>query len=522
MSLRVLIAAGAIAVLAASCGQSGGGGQAGSGGTAGVTGSGAAGTGGTGGGSGATGSAGSGGGNSGAAGSGGSQGTGAAATGGAGTGGSGTGGASAGGNSGGGGASSAGTGGASARGGAGGSGTGGTSGRGGAGGTGGTGGSGGSGGSNAGGTGGTSARGGAGGTGGGAGYPMGGATPGLATKYADYFPIGAAINSTTMTSHAPLIKAHFNSMTTENEMKWDALEPTENSFSYGTADTLVNFAMTNKMKIRGHTLVWFSQNPSWVFSNGSGGMPTSDVLLARMKNHITKVMQHFAGKVYAWDVVNEAIMEDGSYRDGTLSSDKASLWYQIIGPTYIAEAFKAAHAADPNAKLFYNDYYDYIPAKQQGIYNMVKGLLDQGIQVDGIGMQCHINIAPSTDPTNQGYYQDVGHLEDAIKLYSSLGVAVQVTELDMSLYVPGVTYTSSQYYTTATFTDALKMQQADRYFQFFQLFRNYKNVITGVTFWGIADDATWLSMFSSGRKDFPLLFDVNHNPKPAFWAVVDF
>jgi endo-1,4-beta-xylanase len=373
------------------------------------------------------------------------------------------------------------------------------------------------------------ATGGAGGTSGGAGrggtggtYPTSNPIPGLATKYSAYFPIGTAVNSTTYTTHAPLIKAHFNSMTTENEMKWDALEPTENNFTYSGADTLVNFAMQNGMKIRGHTLVWHSQNPSWVFSNGSGGMPTADVLLARMRNHITKVMQHFAGKVYAWDVVNEAIMEDGSYRDGTLSSDKASLWYEIIGPTYIAEAFKAAHAADPKAKLFYNDYYDYIPTKQQAIHDMIQGLLAQGIQVDGIGMQCHINIAPSTDPTNQGYYQDVGHLEDAIKLYSSLGVAVQVTELDMSLYIPGVTYTSSTYYTTATFTDALKNQQADRYAQFFQLFRNYRNVITGVTFWGIADDATWLSMFSSGRQDFPLLFDINHNPKPAFWGVVDF
>jgi endo-1,4-beta-xylanase len=251
-------------------------------------------------------------------------------------------------------------------------------------------------------------------------------------------------------------------------------------------------------------------------------MPTADVLLARMRNHITNVMQHFKGKVYAWDVVNEAIMPDGSYRDGTLPSGQNSLWYQIIGPTYIAEAFKAAHAADPTAKLFYNDFYDYLPAKQQAIHDMIKGLLDQGIQVDGIGMQCHLNIAPSTDPSNQAYYQDVGHLEDAIKLYSSLGVAVQVTELDMSLYIPGMTYTSDMFYTAATFTDALKNQQADRYFQFLQLFRTYRSVITGVTFWGIADDATWLSMFSSGRKDFPLLFDTSHNPKPAFWAVVDF
>lgn len=360
------------------------------------------------------------------------------------------------------------------------------------------------------------------GTTGGGGHPMGGVTPGLAMKFADYFPIGAAVDSQSYTTHASVLKAHFNSVTAENEMKWVSLEATEGSFSYGSADAIVNFATSNKMKVRGHTFVWHTQNPSWLFTNSSGGMATKEVLLARMKKHITNVAQHFKGKIYAWDVVNEAIMEDGSYRNGTLADDKKSLWYQIMGESYIAEAFKAAHAADPDAKLFYNDFYDYIPAKQQAIYNMLKELLAQGVPIHGVGMQCHLNIQPSTNPSNQGYYQDVGHLEDAIKLYSSLGLEVQVTELDLSLYVPGVTYTSDMFYTSSTFTTALKNQQADRYAAFFALFRAYRSVITGVTFWGIADDNTWLSEFSSGRKDFPLLFDNSHNPKPSFWAVVDF
>jgi endo-1,4-beta-xylanase len=251
-------------------------------------------------------------------------------------------------------------------------------------------------------------------------------------------------------------------------------------------------------------------------------MATKDVLLARMKNHITKVMQHFQGKVYAWDVVNEAINNDGTYRDGTLADDKKSLWYQIIGQSYIAEAFKAAHAADPNAKLFYNDYYDYIPAKRDGIYNMLKGLLDSGVTVHGVGLQTHLNIQPSTDMTNQAYYQNVADLEAAIVKYASLGLEVQITEMDVSLYIPGITYTSDMFYTAATFTDALQTQQAERYRAFFNLFRAHKDVITGVTLWGIADDNTWLSEFSSGRKDFPLLFDTNHQPKKAFFAVVDF
>jgi endo-1,4-beta-xylanase len=344
----------------------------------------------------------------------------------------------------------------------------------------------------------------------------------LKDKYAGCFSIGAAVDGQSYMTHAPLLKAHFNSVTPENDMKFDALEPSENSFSYAAADKIVDFARSNSMKIRGHTLVWYSQNPAWVFSNGSGGTVSKDTLLARMKNHIKNVVQHYQGKLYAWDVVNEAIMEDGSYRDGTLADDKKSRWYEIIGPSYIAEAFRAAHDADPNAKLFYNDFYDYLPAKQQGIYDMLKGLLADGVPVHGVGMQCHLNIEPSTKMDNQGYYQSVENLEKAILLYSSLGLEVQVTEMDVSLYIPGVTYDQSTYYTAATFTDALQTEQANRYKAFFELFRRHRDVITGVTLWGIADDNTWLSEFSSGRKDFPLLFDTNHMPKKAFDTVMNF
>lgn len=339
----------------------------------------------------------------------------------------------------------------------------------------------------------------------------------LKDKYAGCFPIGAAVDSQSYMTHGPILKAHFNSVVAENDMKFNALEPNEGAFTYTNADKIVDFASSNAMKVRGHTLVWHSQNPSWLF-NGA----TKDTLLARMKNHIKNVVQHYKGKVYAWDVVNEAIMEDGSYRTGSGDEDKKSHWYEIIGPSYIAEAFRAAHDADPNAKLFYNDFYDYIPAKQQGIYTMLKGLLADGVPVHGVGMQCHLNIEPSTKTDNQGYYQSVENLEKAIVLYSSLGLEVQVTELDLSLYIPGVSYTQDTFYTAATFTEALQIKQASRYQAFFELFRRHRNVITGVTFWGIADDNTWLSEFSSGRKDFPLLFDTNHQPKKAFDAVMNF
>jgi endo-1,4-beta-xylanase len=301
-------------------------------------------------------------------------------------------------------------------------------------------------------------------------------------------------------------------------MKFDALQPTEGTFTYTTADRIVSFAQTNNMKVRGHALVWHRQTPAWVFANAS-----RDVLLARMRSHITAVMNHFKGKVYAWDVVNEAIMDDGRYRTGDeTADDQKSSWHKIIGDSYIAEAFKAARAADPNAKLFYNDYYDHIPAKRDAVYNMLKGLLDSGVVVHGVGIQTHINIEPSPVMTHQGYLQTVANLEAAIVKYASLGLEVQVTEMDVSLYIPGVTYMSSMFYTAATFTDALQTQQAERYRVFFDMFRAHKDVLTGVTLWGIADDNTWLSEFSSGRKDFPLLFDTNHQPKKAFWSVVDF
>jgi endo-1,4-beta-xylanase len=230
-------------------------------------------------------------------------------------------------------------------------------------------------------------------------------------------------------------------------------------------------------------------------------------------------MQHFQGKVYAWDVVNEAINNDGTYRDGTLADDKKSLWYQIIGESYIAEAFKAAYAADPNAKLFYNDYYDYLPAKQQGIYNMLKKLKDAGVPIHGVGMQCHLNIQPSTDPTNQAYYQDVTHLEDAIVKYASLGLEVQITEMDVSLYIPGDHVHERHVLHGGDVHRRAADQQAERYRAVLRPVPRAQGRHHGRHAWGIADDNTWLSEFSSGRKDFPLLFDVNHQPKKAFWAV---
>lgn len=343
----------------------------------------------------------------------------------------------------------------------------------------------------------------------------GGEEPSLHEYFADYFAMGAAID-TRYAEYTPILTKHFNSVTAEDQMKFDALQPTEGNFTYGTADQMVNFAIDNGMQVRGHALVWHRQTPSWVF-NG-----TRDQVLARMQNHIREVMQHFKDRVKVWDVVNEAIMDDGSYRTNDEVEDQRSGWYGALGESYIAEAFKAARAADPEAKLFYNDYYNYHPARREAIFNMLKDLLDAGVPVDGVGLQAHLNLRPGTDPTEQSYHQTVENMEIAIEMYASLGLDVQITEMDLSLYLRGVTYTRDTFYKPDTVTTEVLNEQAERYRQFFEMFRKHADVISSVTFWGIADDNTWLSEFTSGRQDFPLLFDSAREPKPAFWSIVDF
>ncbi|HEU5075067.1 MAG TPA: endo-1,4-beta-xylanase [Polyangiaceae bacterium] len=343
----------------------------------------------------------------------------------------------------------------------------------------------------------------------------GGEIPALKEYYADHFAMGAAID-TRYNDYMSLLTKHYNSVTAEDQMKFDALQPSEGTFSYGTADQMVDFALANGMQVRGHALVWHRQTPSWVFSGSSAQV------LERMRNHITNVMQHFQGKVKVWDVVNEAIMDDGTYRTNDEGENQSSGWYGALGESYIAEAFIAARAADPEAKLFYNDYYNYHPVRRQAIYEMLERLIAADVPIDGVGLQAHLNLAPGTDPEEQSYHQTVENMEQAIEMYASLGLDVQITEMDISLYLRGISYTEDQFYTPEKVTAEVLAEQAERYREFFDMFREHSDVISSVTTWGISDDNTWLSEFDSGRQDFPLLFDGDQQPKPAFWAVVDF
>jgi endo-1,4-beta-xylanase len=354
----------------------------------------------------------------------------------------------------------------------------------------------------------------------------------LHKKYKNFFPIGAAVDPNSYKdAHAALWKEHFNAAVCENEMKWAALQPSEGNFQFAQANAMVNAARGNGMLVRGHVLVWFDQTPDWVFQGPSGGQATKQVLLERIRTHVARVMKEFKGRVYAWDVVNEAVI---GYTGGgqDVGEDLASLarwgyrnskWYQIAGEDFIFEAFKAARAADPEAKLFYNDFWNYLDGKREFIISFVKKLKEQNL-IDGVGLQCHFNISPAQEKkTNQSVYQTVENVEKEIKEYAALGLDVHVTELDISIYTRD--YTSddqSKWYTGADLNEEYQNRLAARYKEFFDMFRRNADKIKNVTFWGIADDNTWLSEFPSKRPDHPLLFDRRLKPKKAFDAVMNF
>jgi endo-1,4-beta-xylanase len=328
------------------------------------------------------------------------------------------------------------------------------------------------------------------------------AQPTLKDKYKKYFPIGAAVSPRVLKSaDSTLIITHFNSLVCENQMKPALVQPTEGVFTFNDADFVVNFAQRHKMKLRGHTLLWHSQTPQWFFKEGDNPV-SKEVLKERLRKHIQTVVSRYKGKVYCWDVCNEVISDkDDEYLRST------SPWFKALGEEFLEVAFKAAREADPKALLFYNDYDSEKPVKRDKIVRLVKSLKDKGVPVDGIGMQGHWRIG---SPTKQ-------EIETAIDMFSALGVTVQLTELDVSVYE------SKEQKDPITMTPEMDQKLADYYKMCFEVFREKKKKISGITFWGVADNFTWLDNYPvRGRKDFPLLFDTKREPKKAFYEVVNF
>src|SRR5450759_3257864 len=256
---------------------------------------------------------------------------------------------------------------------------------------------------------------------------------GLKDYYKDFFPVGVSVSPNSLTgAQSVLILKHFQSLTAENVMKPALIHPEENRYYWDNADKIVNFAQANSVLMRGHTLCWHKQTPEWMFKDPVGNTVSKEVLLSRLKDHITQVVTRYKNKVYAWDVVNEAIDDNDSIylRD--------TEWYKICGEEYIAKAFQWAHEADPDALLFYNDYNTEFPGKRDKVYNLVKKLKDAGVPINGIGLQGHWNLV---NPSEKD-------LRDALDKYSSLGVKLQITELDVSVYSSAETNPADNVFTT--------------------------------------------------------------------------
>jgi endo-1,4-beta-xylanase len=335
------------------------------------------------------------------------------------------------------------------------------------------------------------------------------APKGLKDYYKDYFPIGVAVSPQSIKNQETVnfILSQFNSLTPENAMKMGPIHPAENRYNWRDADSIVAFAQAHHLRVRGHNLCWHEQTPYWLFKDANGAQVTKEVLLQRLKDHINTVVSRYKGKIYAWDVVNEAIDDDST------KFLRNSLWYQICGDEFIVKAFEYAHEADPNAVLFYNDYNTERPEKRERVYRLLKQLVDAHVPINGVGLQAHWSIY---EPTNK-------ELETAIKEFSSLGLKVQITEMDVSVYPWEKERRAKRPGEPDTYTPEMQKLQAAKYADMFRIFRKYKKVITGVTFWNLSDRYTWLDQYPvPGRKNYPLLFDQNMQPKKAYEGVVKF
>jgi endo-1,4-beta-xylanase len=298
----------------------------------------------------------------------------------------------------------------------------------------------------------------------------------LAAARGVYFGTAATVGEWTDSAYQALGNREADMLTPGNDMKWDATEPAQGKFAFTNADSLVASAVAASQRVRGHTLVWHSQTPSWVQNLAS------DQLRTAMLNHIATEVTHFAGKIYAWDVVNEAFNDDGTRRQ--------SFWQQKLGDGYIAEAFRAARAADPAAKLYYNDYNtDGVGAKSDAVYAMVRSFKQQGVPIDGVGLQAHLIVGqvPATMRQN-------------IQRFADLGVDVALTELDIRMPTPADASklaTQAVDYTTVA-TACLAVTRC-----------------VGITTWGLSDKYSWIpGVFPGAGAALP--FDENFQPKPAY------
>lgn len=332
------------------------------------------------------------------------------------------------------------------------------------------------------------------------------------------FVVGAAMNAAQIEGQDPrgdpLIEAQFNSISPENALKWESIHPQPEIYDFRLADLYVAYGREHHMFVVGHTLVWHNQTPDWVFHDAKGDLLSRDALLERLHDHIGTVVGRYKGKIQSWDVVNEALNEDGTLRP--------SLWYKIIGPDYIEKAFEFAHEADPQAILNYNDYNLENEAKRNGAITLLKKLKAEGVPVSCIGIQGHIGLDWPT----------VQQEDDTLTALGALGLKLAITELDIDvLPAAGHQPTADVSLNVAqdpklnpypkALPSAMQQQLANRYAQLFRVFLKHRGELMRVTFWGVTDGDSWRNNWPiRGRTSYPLLFDRQGQPKPAFEAVL--
>jgi endo-1,4-beta-xylanase len=308
---------------------------------------------------------------------------------------------------------------------------------------------------------------------------------------ADHRWIGSAVDTTALaneSNYAGVLARQFSSVTAENVMKWDTVEPQRGTEDYSQADRLVAFAERHRMMVRGHNLVWHSQLPAWLTQGVQNGTLTNAQLAKILRRHIVDEVSHFRGHVYAWDVVNEPLNEDGTLRD--------TIWSDALGPGYIAKALEWAHEADPRAKLYLNDYgIEWAGSKSDGMVALAKSLLAQGVPLDGIGFESHLDIQ----------YGFPGGMARSLQRFADLGLDVAVTEADVRVNLPAT-------------ADELAMQ-ARYYGQLADACLAVRRCVS-FTVWGFTDRHSWIPGFFAGEGAADL-YDQSLQPKPAYDAVRD-
>lgn len=353
------------------------------------------------------------------------------------------------------------------------------------------------------------------------------ATTTLKDAYADDFLVGTAVNDDIVSGRdaasQALVLNHFNTITAENVMKAEVVNPERGVYDFAQADAFVDFGRRHGMFVVGHTLVWHNQTPAFFFNDANGKPHSPQAQVEVMRRHIEKIAGRYRGRVHAWDVVNEVIGEDGAYRADTA-------WVKAVGDgdELVARAFEFAARYAPDAELYYNDFNAERPAKRDGIVRMVKMLQARGIRIDGIGIQAHWGLN----------YPSLADIEAAIDAYAALGLKVMVTELDVDVLPltregqvigTGLMHPQFQLPEFERYLDPYKdglppdvqQQLTDRYAELFRLFLRKRDKIARVTLWGVHDGMSWKNDYPiPNRTNYPLLFDRERRPKPAFDAVL--